>query len=75
MMVTKKYRASVIIRREPNADAKGRPCGHVHRIAESASACGVSIIRRHSSRRDGQLIQELGFRIEYTHSRHDWFPL
>jgi len=71
-MVRKRYRASVLCRRTSEDVGKHQPCGHAHRSDQSAAACGVATIRRLSTR--GPL-RELGFLIECTHSRHDWFPL
>lgn len=56
-------------------DQKGAPisCDHHHSTAESAATC-LQARTREALRHDPAPIGFEG-RIEYSHSRHDWFPL
>jgi hypothetical protein len=49
-----------------------RPCTHYHSTVETAGTCLAARVRE--GVRDAVPV-ELAGTIEYSHSRHDWFPL
>lgn len=72
MAVRKVYKSVVGTRREEDQKVAPRRCEHTHHTPEAAQACLVTRVRE--AVRTTPLI-ELVAKVEYSHSRHDWFPL
>jgi hypothetical protein len=76
--VRKVYRTVLEWRELPDPDLEGeiekprpRRCEHIHFAEQAAHRC-LSTRLHQIARRP---LRELRASIEYSHSRHDWFPL
>jgi hypothetical protein len=73
---SKVYRAVVGVRREGGEKLVRLPCDHHHGTAAAAALCLSTRVRdliRPQERRTP--VVEVSGAVEYSHSRHDWFPI